>query len=75
MIKSFQDCLRKGKIKNFSRGKSLAGKELRLAKEDLNSARKSFTDKNYRWCVIQVYYSMFHSARSLLYFKNYRDSG
>jgi len=73
MIKSFQDCLRKGKIKNFSRGKSLAGKELRLAKEDLNSARKSFTDKNYRWCVIQVYYSMFHSARSLLYFKNYRE--
>ena len=67
MIKNFEDCLKKGKIKKFSRGKSLAGKELRLAKEDLNSAQKSFDDENYRWCIIQVYYSMFHSARSLLY--------
>lgn len=73
MTKNFEDCLKKGKIKKFSRGRSLVGKELRLAKEDLNSAKKSFDDKNYRWCIIQVYYSMFHSARSLLYFKNYRE--
>ena len=33
MTKDFKDCLKKGKIKKFSRGKSLAGKELRLAKE------------------------------------------
>ncbi|MEA3463768.1 MAG: HEPN domain-containing protein [Patescibacteria group bacterium] len=73
MIKNFEDCLKKGKIKKFSRGKSLAGKELRLAKEDLNSAKKSFVDKNYRWCIIQIYYSMFYSARSLLYFQNYKE--
>lgn len=73
MINNFKDCLKKGKIKKFSRGKNLAGKELKLAKEDLNSAQKSFADKNYRWCIIQVYYSMFHSARYLLYFKNYRE--
>ena len=73
MIKDFKDCLKKGKIKKFSRGKNLTGKELKLAKEDLNSARKSFNDENYRWCIIQVYYSMFHSARSLLYLENYRE--
>ena len=73
MIKNFKDCLKKGGIKKFSCGKNLAGKELRLAKEDLNSAQKSFADKNYRWCIIQVYYSMFHSARSLLYLENYRE--
>lgn len=73
MTKEFENCLKKGKIKKFSRGKNLAGKELRLAKEDFSSARKSFDDKNYRWCIIQVYYSMFHSARSLLYLKNYRE--
>lgn len=73
MTKNFENCLKKGKIKKFSRGKSLSEKELRLAKEDLDSAEKSFDDKNYRWCIIQVYYSMFHSARSLLYFKNYRE--
>ncbi len=73
MIENFEDCLRGGKIKKFSRGKSLAPKEVRLAKEDLKTAQKSFKDGNYRWCVIQIYYSMFHSARALLYFRNYRE--
>ncbi|MCX6761196.1 MAG: HEPN domain-containing protein [Candidatus Nealsonbacteria bacterium] len=73
MIKNFEDCLKTGKIKKFSRGKSLAPKELRLAEEDLKIAKKSLKDGNYRWCIIQIYYSMFHSARALLYFKNYRE--
>ncbi len=73
MIKDFKSCLKNGKIKKFSRGKNLTKKELKLAKDDLKTAQKSFTDKNYRWCIIQVYYSMFHSARSLLYFKNYKE--
>jgi uncharacterized protein (UPF0332 family) len=73
MSKSFDECLKKRKIKEFSQGKVLAPKEIRLAEEDLESARKSFKEKNYRWCVIQTYYSMFHSARALLYFKNYRE--
>jgi uncharacterized protein (UPF0332 family) len=73
MIKSFEDCLKSSKIKKFSRGKSLAPKEIRLAEEDLKIAQKSLKDRNYRWCIIQIYYSMFHSARALLYFKNYRE--
>lgn len=73
MNNNFDECLKKGKIKEFSQGKSLAPKEIRLAQEDLQSAQKSFEEKNYRWCVIQTYYSMFHSARALLYNKNYRE--
>lgn len=73
MSKHFDECLRKRKIKEFSRGRVLASKELKLAEEDLKFARKSFEQKNYRWCVIQTYYSMFHSARALLYHKNYRE--
>lgn len=73
MIKTFEDCLKAGKIKKFSHGQNLVAKELRLAEEDLETAEKSFKDENYRWCIIQIYYSMFHSARSLLYFQNYRE--
>ena len=72
-MKNFNDCLKLGKIKKFSRGKALASKEVRLAEEDLKTATNSFNDKNFRWCLIQLYYSMFHSARALLYFKNYRE--
>jgi uncharacterized protein (UPF0332 family) len=73
MINNFEDCLKSGKIKKFSRGKTLSPKEIRLAEEDLRTAEKSFKDKNYRWCIIQIYYSMFHSARALLYFENFRE--
>ena len=73
MIENFKDCLKSAKIKKFSRGKNLAPKEIRLAEEDLKMAQKSFKEENYRWCIIQIYYSMFHSARAILYFKNYRE--
>ena len=73
MSPEFKDCLARGKIKNFSPGKNLAPKELRLAGDDLHSARKSFAEGNCKWSIIQSYYSMFHSARALLYRKSYRE--
>ncbi len=73
MAKNFEDCLKTNKIRKFSRGKILAPKEIRLAAEDLKTAHKSFEDKNYKWCIIQIYYSMFHSARALLYYKNLKE--
>ncbi|MCK5123325.1 MAG: HEPN domain-containing protein [Candidatus Pacebacteria bacterium] len=73
MSKHFEECLKKRKIKEFSQGKILAPKEIKLAEEDLRIAQKSFKEENYRWCIIQTYYSMFHSARALLYYKNYRE--
>jgi len=29
--------------------------------------------KNYKWATIQAYYSMFHTARTLIYSKGYRE--
>jgi len=69
----FEDCRKRGKIRNFSRGKALVSKELNLALFDYNSARESFKRKNYKWATIQTYYSMFHSARALLYNNNLRE--
>lgn len=69
----FEECLRKGKIKEFSRGKSLVKKELNTAESDLENARITFKSSSYKWATIQSYYSMFHSARALLYAKNYRE--
>lgn len=70
---NFEDCLKEGKIKEFSRGKALVKKELESAEFDFKAAKESFKDKNYKWATIQTYYSMFHSARALLYDKNYRE--
>ena len=73
MSSEFQECLNKGKIREFSRGKSLAKKELKTAGEDFIDAKDSFSREKYKWSTVQSYYAMFHSARALLYIKNYRE--
>lgn len=69
----FDKCLKLGKIRKFSRGMALANKEIKSASSDLKSALNTFKQGNYKWVIIQCYYSMFHSARALLYVKNFRE--
>lgn len=73
MTSDFEDCLRGRRISRFSRGVELKEKEIKTAEKDLSAADKSFSQKEYKWATIQAYYSMFHSARSLLYAKNYAE--
>ncbi|MGB7295889.1 MAG: HEPN domain-containing protein [Candidatus Aminicenantales bacterium] len=65
--------MRKRKIRPFSRGKSLARKEIESVASDLEIAEKTYLDGNYKWATVQLYYSMFHSARALLFSKNLRE--
>jgi uncharacterized protein (UPF0332 family) len=69
----FKDCLKRGKIKKFNRAKSLIPKELDSAKSDLKTAKESLKRKDYKWATVQAYYSMFHTARALIYSKGYRE--
>lgn len=69
----FQKCLEKGKLKSFPKGRTLVWKEVNLAEEDFKIAQESFEIGNYKWSTIQSYYSMFHSARALLYYQGYRE--
>lgn len=73
MNPEFEGCLKRSKIKEFSQGKSLVQKELKTAENDINTAKESFQKAAYKWSTIQAYYSMFHSARALLYNKNYKE--
>lgn len=73
MESKFQECLERKRIVPFSRGPRLTVKELKLADFDLSRSKASLQEKDYKWATIQAYYSMFHSARALLYAKNYRE--
>ena len=73
MNPEFKQCLKKNKIREFPRGKALLTKTLRTAQRDMERAEKTFNDKDYKWATIQSYYSMFHSARALLFARNYRE--
>ena len=73
MSREYDDCIKRGKIKSFSRGLALAPKEIDAAKNDLQRAHKTHEEGDYKWAIIQIYYSMFHVARALLYAKNLRE--
>lgn len=67
MNTEFKRCLEKGKIITFEKGPSLVLKELDSASNDLLSSKDSFERENYKWATVQAYYSMFHTARALIY--------
>lgn len=73
MSLEYEDCLKRGRIQTFSRGNALCDKELEAAASDLERAGKTLADGDCKWATIQLYYSMFHSARALLYAKNLRE--
>lgn len=71
--RDFRDCKDFGKVVPFHTASDAVNKEIGEAIMDLDTAKKSFTDGNYKWATTQAYYSMFLSARAALYSKGYRD--
>ena len=55
MNSEFQECVRKRKIQEFSRGKSLVRKELKTAEQDFVDAKDSFNREKYKWSTVQSY--------------------
>lgn len=70
---SFKDCLEKKKIFRFEPAKHLVDLEFEDAQSDLKSAQEDFGRSNFKWATVKGYYSMFHSARALLYSRGYRE--
>lgn len=71
--REFEKCLERGRIRKFPKAKTLVSSEIKLAGEDLQTAKGSLAEENHKWATIQSYYSMFHTARALLYAKGYRE--
>lgn len=69
----FKKCLEKAKIVRFEKGPMLVMKELNAANDDVLSSKDSFKRENFKWATIQAYYSMFHTARALIYAQKYRE--
>jgi len=51
----------------------MVAKELEGARNDLRTSHASFEIGNHKWATVQAYYSMFHSARALLYNRGFRE--
>lgn len=61
------DCLRERHLIKIKPEKDLIQKELRESDYDFEKAKKAHSDKDYKWSIVKAYYSMFHSARAVLF--------
>ncbi len=73
MDSRFRQCLEEGKLVKIGIQMDLVGKEIKAAEFDLASAEKSLKEGNPKWATVQAYYSMFHTAKALVYRKGYRE--
>jgi uncharacterized protein (UPF0332 family) len=69
----FRQLLQERRLVRIKPDGKLVLKEVEGAKSDLETARKSLGDRNFKWAIIQGYYSIFHAARALVYSKGFRE--
>lgn len=69
----FEECLQKGRLKEFPGANRLCKKEIEIADKDFKAAQEGLGNGQWKWSTIQAYYSMFHAARALLYSAGYRE--
>ena len=53
--------------------RKLAEEELKEARSDLADAQDSLQRNKFKWATVQGYYSMFHSARALIFSRGFRE--
>ncbi len=64
---------KKGNIVQICIDCELIEKEIKEALYDLESAENSINAGNYKWAIVQSYYSMFHAFRGLLFSRGYKE--
>ncbi|MEA3343711.1 MAG: HEPN domain-containing protein [archaeon] len=62
-----QGCLEKGYLRKIEPDPKIIEKELTEADYDLKRAKHALEEKDFKWCIIKSYYSMFHAARAVLF--------
>jgi len=67
--------LEERKLTRIRKDRKLVLKEIAAARSDMKDAKESLERKKFKWATIQGYYSMFHSARALLFERSYREKG
>jgi len=72
-MSQFRRFVEEGKLTRIGIDRKLVLKEVEGAVSDLEEAKDSLLRKKFKWATVQGYYSMFHSARALVYSKGFRE--
>ena len=73
MSSDFKQLLANRKLLRTAPKRNMILKEIDGAQADLKDAEDSLGQRKFKWATIQAYYSIFHSARALLYSRGFRE--
>lgn len=68
-----EDLMKKGKLKSAVFSDEMLLKEYQAGQSDLESAKSSLSQGNFKWATIQAYYGVFHGMRALVYKEGLRE--
>src|SRR3989338_2398930 len=60
-------CIEEGYLEKIEPADDLVKKEFEEAEYDLKRSKSAFEEQDYKWCIVQSYYCIFHSARAVLF--------
>ncbi|MBI2675971.1 MAG: HEPN domain-containing protein [Candidatus Aenigmarchaeota archaeon] len=69
----FEKCLERRRLVRQETDSRIVDTEIRSAEYDLERAKKSFAQGDFKWGIIQAYYCIFHSAKALVCRKGYKE--
>ena len=69
----FERCVKERRLIKIKASKQMIQKEIESSEYDLERARNSLDQEDFKWTAIQSYYSMFHAAKALVLKKGYRE--
>lgn len=70
---NIQECIEQGYLRRIEPDPKLVEKELEEAEYDLKRADHALEEKDFKWCIVKSYYSMFHAARAVLFLLGLRE--
>lgn len=71
---AFDSCINNGRLKPLQPAEDALTKEIRTALEELAKGRTFYKDGRFEETVVQSYFAMYRSAKSLLYAGGYKDT-
>ena len=72
-MNDFERCIKERRLTKIKPSKEMIQKEVESAKYDLERARNSLGENDFKWAAVQSYYSMFHAAKAIVLKRGYRE--
>lgn len=58
----FRRLLQERKLQRIQPKKDIVLREIKSVEYDIGKSKNSFEEEDYKWTIVQAYYSMFHAA-------------